>query len=478
MNSSLIKKWLPLLVAVIVWLLPVPDGLSSDAWSYFALFLGVVVALVLEPVPAAAVGLIGIVIAVVFRLVAVEPGVDVTAKAAINWGLSGFKNSTVWLIFVAFMFALGYQKSGLGRRIALFLIKKLGRRSLGLGYAVALADLVLAPFIPSNTARSGGTIFPIVNNVPAIYGSTPEQEPEKIGRYLCWTGFAATCVTSSMFLTALAPNLLAISIVEKLLGTEIGWMVWFTGFLPVGIILFLLVPLISYLICPPTIKLSESIPDWAGKELAALGPLSGAEKKMALLALLALLLWIFGGSLMNSTTVGLLVLCLMMLSGVVSWDDIIGNKQAWNVLIWFATLVTLAGGLGQTGFLAWFSGEAGVLLKGYAPDLVMMLMVILFFVLHYFFASITAHVTALLPVFIQLSIAVPGLSEMKLSLLLCFTLGLMGVITPYAAGPGPIWYGSGFIPAGTFWKLGFIMAVVFLATLVLIGFPWVNAMVQ
>ena len=478
MTFSLIKKLLPLFIAIVVWLIPVPDGLSSDAWSYFALFLGVVVALVLEPVPAAAVGLIGIVIAVVFRLVAVEPDVEVTAKAAINWGLSGFKNSTVWLIFVAFMFALGYQKSGLGRRIALFLIKTLGRRSLGLGYAVALADLVLAPFIPSNTARSGGTIFPIVNNVPAIYGSTPEQEPEKIGRYLCWTGFAATCVTSSMFLTALAPNLLAISIVEKLLGTEIGWMLWFTGFLPVGIILFLLVPLISYLICPPTIKLSESIPDWAGKELSVLGPLSGAEKKMALLALLALLLWIFGGSLMNSTTVGLLVLCLMMLTGVVSWDDIIGNKQAWNVLIWFATLVTLAGGLGQTGFLAWFSGEAGVLLRDFSPDWVMMLMVILFFVLHYFFASITAHVTALLPVFIQLSIAVPGLSEMKLSLLLCFTLGLMGVITPYAAGPGPIWYGSGFIPACTFWKLGFIMAVVFLATLVLIGFPWVNAMVQ
>lgn len=314
--------------------------------------------------------------------------------------------------------------------------------------------------------------------MPVIYGSTPEQGPEKIGRYLCWTGFAATCVTSSMFLTSLAPNLLAVSIVEKLLGAEISWMMWFTGFLPTGIILFLSVPLISYLICPPTIKLSENIPEWAGKELAELGPLCSAEKKMALLALLALLLWIFGGSLMNSTTVGLLVLCLMLLTGVVNWDDIIGNKQAWNVLIWFATLVTLAGGLGQTGLLAWFSDEASALLKGYAPNLVMVLMVLLFFVLHYFFASVTAHVTALLPVFVQLSVAVPGLSEMKLSLLLCFTLGLMGVITPYATGPGPIWYGSGFLPASTFWKLGFIMAVVFLAVLILIGLPWINVVVQ
>ena len=111
------------------------------------------------------------------------------------------------------MFAMGYEKTGLGRRLGLGLVEKLGKRTLGLGYAIALSDLVLAPFTPSNTARSGGTIFPIIRNIPVLYGSTPEENPRKIGSYLMWTAIATTCVTSSMFVTSLAPNLLALSIV-------------------------------------------------------------------------------------------------------------------------------------------------------------------------------------------------------------------------------------------------------------------------
>ena len=51
---------------------------------------------------------------------------------AIKWALSGFQDGTVWLIFVAFMFALGYEKTGLGRRVALNLVRWLGKKTLGL----------------------------------------------------------------------------------------------------------------------------------------------------------------------------------------------------------------------------------------------------------------------------------------------------------------------------------------------------------
>jgi L-tartrate/succinate antiporter len=96
----------------------------------------------------------------------------------------------------------GYEKTGLGKRIALLLVKSLGGRTLTLGYAIAFADLVLAPFTPSNTARSGGTIFPIVKNLPPLYDSKPhDPSARRIGAYLIWTAIASTCVTSSMFLT-------------------------------------------------------------------------------------------------------------------------------------------------------------------------------------------------------------------------------------------------------------------------------------
>ncbi len=73
-----------------------------------------------------------------------------------------------------------------------------------------LADVLLAPFTPSNTARSAGTIYPIIRNLPPLYDSHPNTpSARRMGGYIMWTALAATSVTSSLFLTALAPNLLA-----------------------------------------------------------------------------------------------------------------------------------------------------------------------------------------------------------------------------------------------------------------------------
>ncbi len=190
---------------------------------------------------------------------------------AIKWALSGFQDGTVWLIFVAFMFALGYEKTGLGRRVALNLVKWLGKKTLGLGYAVALADLVLAPFTPSNTARSGGTIFPVIKNIPPLYGSEPGPTARKIGSYLMWTAFATTCLTSVMFLTGLAPNLLALSLVKTTAKIDISWTEWFMGMAPVGVLLFVFLPWIVYKIYPPELKSSPDVPVWAGEELKKMG---------------------------------------------------------------------------------------------------------------------------------------------------------------------------------------------------------------
>ena len=198
---------IPILVLLVVWISPVPSGLSVEAWHYLAIFLAVIVGLVIDPVPAALVGLIGVSVVALVGLAGKTPAANV------KWALSGFSNSIIWLIFAAFMFAMGYQKTGLGKRISLLMIRYMGKSSLGLGYAVAFADLVLAPFMPSNTARGGGTIYPIAINIPLIFNSTPEHEPRKMGAYITWIAMTATCVTSSMFLTALAPNLLAVDLI-------------------------------------------------------------------------------------------------------------------------------------------------------------------------------------------------------------------------------------------------------------------------
>ena len=404
--------------------------------------------------------------------------VGASSTDAVKWALSGFSDPTVWLIFGAFVFATGYEKTGLGRRIALLLVKRLGGRTLGLGYAIALTDLALAPFTPSNTGRSGGIIYPIVRGLPGLYGSAPGPTARRIGAYLMWTSFAATAVSSSMFLTALAPNPLAVSIAKKTVGLAPTWTGWFLGFLPVGLLLLALVPLLTYLIYPPEIRLSREVPIWAGQELARMGPPSRAEGTMAVLVLVALALWIFGSDRIHATQTVLIVVGLLLVTRVVHWDDLLGQKQAWNVLIWFATLLTMADGLARVGFVGWVAQRASGLLQPLPVGLVVVAFVVLFFFAHYLFASLVAHTTALLPVVLAAALGLPGLPLPRLTLLLCYSIGLMGVLHPYATGPAVVYYGSGFISRRDFWLLGLVFGTIFLLVLVTVGNLWLTLVPQ
>ncbi len=174
----------------------------------------------------------------------------------------------------------------------------------------------------------------------------------------------------------------------------------------------------------------------------------------------------------NATTVAMAVIVLMVLLKVVSWDDILSNKQAWNTLVWFATLVALAGGLAKVGFVKWFADTVGAQMAGFSPMVAMLLLLAVFYFTHYLFASITAHVTAMLPVMLAVGMGVPGMDMRVFALLLVLSLGIMGILTPYATGPSPVYYGSGYIPAKDYWRLGLIFGVLFLVALVVIGIPW------
>ena len=463
MSKKAISMLVPVLVMLVVWFIPAPEGLSANAWHFMAIFLGVVVGLIIEPVPAALVGLVGV------CLVAMMGLIDPKPAEGVKWALSGFSNSTIWLIFAAFMFAAGYQKTGLGKRISLIMVKFMGKSSLGLGYAVAFADLLLAPFMPSNTARSGGTIFPIAINIPQIFNSTPENEPRKLGSYLSWVAMAVTCVTSSMFLTALAPNLLAVDLIAKSAKVSIEWGAWAKMMIPIMVPLFLATPLLAYIIYPPTQKQSPEAPVWAANELKKMGSITLKEVMMLFFAVLALVLWIFGKEMgVDATMAAISIVSLMVLCNVISWDDVIANKGAWNVLVWFSTLVALAGGLDKVGILKWIGKLAESSLAGMTPVALMLSMLIVFFILHYFFASVTAHVSALIPIFALIAVKFIAPEQLPaFMILLAGSLGIMGIITPYGTGPSPIWYGAGYISQAKWWALGAVFGGLYLAALLL-----------
>lgn len=469
----------PLAVILILALIPAPAGLELHSWLYFAVFMGVIVGLILEPVPGAVVAMLGISIIAILSpwllfspAQLAEPGFKFTAKA-LNWAVSGFSNSVIWLIFAAFMFGTGYEKTGLGRRIALMLVQKMGHKTLFLGYAVMFSELLLAPVTPSNSARGAGIIYPIIRNLPPLYHSQPgSASARSVGSYIMWMGIMANCVTSAIFLTAMAPNLLLIGLMKSASGAALSWGQWFTGMLPLSIVLVLLTPWLAYVLYPPTIKSGDQVPKWATEELRAMGPLCCREKRMLGFMVCALLLWIFAGDYIDAAMVGYGVVALMLVTKIISWDDIITNKAAWSVFFWLASLIALATGLNNTGFIAWFGQLLAKGMSGYSPGLVMVVLIAVFYGLRYFFASATAYTSALAPMMIAAAVAMPAIPLPVFCLMIGAAIGLGSILTPYATGPSPIYYGSGYLPTSDYWRYGAIFGGLFLVLLIATGLLW------
>lgn len=133
--------------------------------------------------------------------------------------------------------------------------------------------------------------------------------------------------------------------------------------------------------------------------------------------------------------------------------------------------MTLAGGLSQTGVVKWIASMEGVLLAGLPVVWALVAVVVAFVLLHYLFASVTAHTIALLPVMLTLGAGVAGMPMEVLAPALCMTIGIMGIMTPYGTGPSPVYANSGFLPGGDMWRLGGIFVVINMLVFIGVGLP-------
>ena len=434
---------IPVLITLALAALPPPSGLAQHAWYSFAIFAGVIAALVTEPLPNPAVGLIGLSLTALLSPYVLfapadlaKPGFKFTSQT-ISWALSGFASTTVWLVCAAFMLALGYQKTGLGYRIALLLVRALGRSTLLVGYAMTLADAMLAPFTPSNTARSAGIVFPIANSLPSLYGSKPnDPSARRVGGCIMWTTFAAGCVTSSLFMTAVRAQLPGDRVHQQDRAHRHRLRAVDEGLAAVRA---------AAAAGPAAADLcAVSARSEAQRRGVRLGSPRTAQdgrdpaREIALSAsvLGAIVLWVVGGSFIDPTLTALVAIALMLVCGVVNWDDMAKNHAAWTTLVLLATLVTLADGLSRAGFIKWFAEFVAADVGGYSPRLILVMLVAVYFFSHYMFASLTAHTTAMMPMMLAAGMGIPGLSAPTLAMALALTTGIMGVITPYTTGPG------------------------------------------
>ncbi|MDU4961687.1 MAG: anion permease [Sporomusaceae bacterium] len=445
---------------VLIWFLPVPAGLKPQAWQLFAIFTATILGFILQPIPIGAIAFISVGLAGLLKVIS-------PAEA-----LSGFGNTTIWLIVSAFLFAKGFIKTGLGRRIAYRIMRLIGDSSLKLGYAMVLSDLVIAPATPSNTARAGGILYPVVRSLCSAFDSEPGASSRKIGAYLMKTTFQGNCITSAMFITAVAPNSLVVALAAQTAGVHISWGTWAIAGIVPGLAGLLVTPYILYKLYPPEITRTPQAKALAGRELEKMGPMARGEKIVAGVFILALLLWATASlTKLDATMVAMSCVGIMLIGQAIEWKDVIEEKGAWDTLIWMGALMSLAGALNKLGMIAWFAKLVGGALTGVSWWVALGILLLAYMYSHYAFASLSAHVTAMYAAFLAVAVAAgapPFLAAMSLGVI----SALYGGLTHYATGPAPIYFGSGYIPQGTWWKLGFILSISNLVIWIGLGGFW------
>ena len=339
------------LLSIVLWYMPVPDGLTPHAWHLFIVFIATIVSIIVKPLPLGA-------------LITMSISVScLTGVLTIQNALAAYGKPIVWLILFAFFIAQALTQTGLGQRISYHILSFFGRSPLGLSYSFVLTDLVLAPAIPSNTARGAGIIYPIIKSLINVFDG-PRVIPDRkgaLGPFLIKSAFQANIITSTMFLTAIAGNPFAADFAAQQ-GVELSWGKWaLAGSLP-GLICLILIPIIIYPFLKPEKLESVDARQMAKKELSKMGPMDHKQKILSFIFAGLLLMWAGGASYgIHATLAAMIGIVLLVMTKVISWDDMIKEKSAWNTFVWFGALIMYAHEISKSGIIDWFgAGVAGM----------------------------------------------------------------------------------------------------------------------
>ncbi len=430
--ERLVKLAIIVLIPIILWFTTPPAGLSAEAWRLLGFYIAGIVGLILKPYP------IQIILLAVLSASALflDNAKDI---------LVGYGSTALWMIIAAFSLSVAFGKTGLGHRIAYHLINAFGSTVLRLGYVTALLDLVLSPATPSNTARAAGIVYPINLSIAESIGSYPGDTAKRGGSFILMNGYFVTKITSFMFLTAMAPNVLALDFVTKITGLNMTWAEWALALALPGLIMLIFVPLVGYWIDrPEAVKIDNK--KLAADGLAKLGPMKMSEKILAVVFILALIGWALPsiGFDLSPTAVALVAMTIVFLAGIITWDDMVQTKAVWNTFIWFGAILGLSTALTKAKFFAWLAAfmQANLALD-VSPLVVVLILSAISVVIRYLFASSTAYIAS-----------------------------FGGLVTHYGASPGPIIYSAGYNNLKDWWTAGAILAVLSWILLFVVGIPW------
>ncbi|MBC7925767.1 MAG: DASS family sodium-coupled anion symporter, partial [Bryobacteraceae bacterium] len=283
--------------------------------------------------------------------------------------------------------------------------------------------------------------------------------------------YQSICVSAAMFLTGQASNPLVAKMAADS-GFQITWASWFfAGLLP-GVCSLIVIPWVVLFLNPPQLRKTPEAAAFARRELAGMGGLSRQEQILTVVFVCVCGLWVTSGIHgLDITLTALLGSSALLLTGVLTWDDVRNETAAWDIFVWYGGLLMLGKSLNESGvtvaFAQGISAQFGYL--GWPALFVIALLI--YFYAHYAFASITAHMLAMYPAFLAVLLlkgAPIGLLAFSFA---CFT-NLSAGLTTYGTTPAPMFFSHNYVPFGTWWRIGFVVSLVNLAIWSTIGFAW------
>ena len=374
--KSLLKFLLCFSIGLSIWFFPTPEKISSEGWSVFSVFMFTLSAMILRPMPLGSITLMSLLILIITKVLTFQEA------------FSGFSQPVVWLIAAAFFIARGFVKTGLGLRLSYKVMSIAKESTLGLVYSLILTEFLIGPAIPSVTARSGGIFFPIVESLCKAFDSYPGKTRKKIGAYLIQTVFQCSAVISGISLTGMSGNPMLKTLALGF-GVDISWSMWILAAIVPGIVSIILIPYVLYKIYPPEIKNAPGMNQLAKDKLKELGPVSRNEMGLTLVFGLMIVMWCFSSQIGISPTVIALIGVLILVSlDILTWTELMQEKGAWDTLIWFASLITLASFLNKFGVTSVFSDFIGGYVHSSHWQISFVMISIIYYYSHYMLASI------------------------------------------------------------------------------------------
>jgi DASS family divalent anion:Na+ symporter len=454
-------RWAVVLgTAGLILALPSPAGITAVSWRLLAIFMATIVGSIVRPVPASSIVLFGV---CAIALTGTMTPVD---------ALKGYADPIVWMVLCAFFISRAIINTGLGRRIAFLFIRALGARSLGLSYALVSTDALLASFVPSNGARAGGVIFPVTKSLAEAYDSTPGPTRRRLGSFLMTTVYQCDVVCSAMYLTGQASNVLIAKFALSTAHIELSYTTWILGSIVPGLVSLLAVPFVLYKLYPPEVTHTPHATQLAREELQRMGDMSRNERLTMFVFVLVAGLWMtMSLHQINYAVVALLGVCVLLITRVLDWDDVTGERAAWDVFIWYGGLVRMAEALGETGITKKFAELTAGYTAGLAWGAALAILLLVYFYAHYGFASITAHATAMYTPFLVVVLAAGAPAMLAVAMMAYFS-NLCACLTHFGTTPAPIYFGARYVTQREWWRLGFIVSLVTIGIWSTVGLAW------